>query len=246
MPRRDGGPVEPDHAQDLAALRRPLPPLPRHADRRLARPRAGRGLRHHGEADGANAQAVYDAIAAQTGDARVPAARAVRALQHRGAGHHRRRDRSAGATTGAIRASGWDGRVVPTFRPDAVVNLLTPGWRDNLGGAGPRRAAARSAPTRRFIAALEDRRAFFKQMGATATDHAADTAYTARLDAAEAEAIFAARAARRGDRRRRAALHRPHADGDGAHEHRGRPGDAAPRRLAPQPQRPGPRALRRG
>ena len=27
-----------------------------------------------------------------------------------------------------LRESGWGGRVVPTFRPDAVVNLLTPGW----------------------------------------------------------------------------------------------------------------------
>ena len=32
----------------------------------------------------------------------------------------------------AIRASGWKGRVVPTFRPDAVVNLDAPGWRENI------------------------------------------------------------------------------------------------------------------
>ena len=83
-------------------------------------------------------------------------------------------------------------------------------------------------------------------MGAAATDHAAETAYTGRLDAAEAEAIFQAALRGRCHGRRRAALHRPHADGDGAHEHRRRPGDAAPRRLDPRTQRPGARALRRG
>jgi glucuronate isomerase len=29
----------------------------------------------------------------------------------------------------AIRASGWQGRVVPTFRPDGVVNIDRPDWR---------------------------------------------------------------------------------------------------------------------
>src|SRR5690606_29382322 len=31
-----------------------------------------------------------------------------------------------------IKESGWGGRVIPTFRPDAVVNLDTIGWRDNI------------------------------------------------------------------------------------------------------------------
>ena len=85
--------------------------------------------------------------------------------------------------------SGWDGRVVPTFRPDAVVNLLTPGWSDNLAALGQASGSdITSYPA--FVRALEDRRAFFKRMGAAATDHAAETAYTGRLDAAEAEAVF--------------------------------------------------------
>ena len=41
-----------------------------------------------------------------------------------------------------------------------------------------------------FIQALENRRAFFKEMGAVATDHAAQTPYTIELSAAEADAIF--------------------------------------------------------
>ena len=41
-----------------------------------------------------------------------------------------------------------------------------------------------------FVRALEQRRAYFKAMGARATDHAALTAYTAELTPSEAEAIF--------------------------------------------------------
>ena len=40
------------------------------------------------------------------------------------------------------------------------------------------------------IRALEGRREYFKTMGATATDHAALTAYTESMSAGEAEAIF--------------------------------------------------------
>lgn len=89
----------------------------------------------------------------------------------------------------AIQDSGWHGRILPTFRPDAVVNLDAVGWRteiDKLSAASGIEVGSYTA----FIAALENRRAYFKQMGAKATDHAALTAYTNRLSAAEAEAIF--------------------------------------------------------
>ena len=90
----------------------------------------------------------------------------------------------------AIRESDWDGRIFPTFRPDKVVNGLDqPDWQEqiellravsgmDIGGYGG------------YIAALEGRRAFFKEMGATATDHAAETPYTEVLSPAEADAIF--------------------------------------------------------
>ncbi len=90
----------------------------------------------------------------------------------------------------AIRASGWAGDVRPTFRPDAVVNLTAPDWRarlDDLGRACGREITSCAA----LVTALEERRAFFRQMGATATDHGVESAYTAPLDPAEAEAIFA-------------------------------------------------------
>ncbi len=89
----------------------------------------------------------------------------------------------------AIRASGWTGHIRPTFRPDGVVNLDAPGWRANI--------EALSASSGRhvhnyatFIQALENRRAFFKSMGATATDHAALTPYTHELAPHTADAIF--------------------------------------------------------
>ena len=90
----------------------------------------------------------------------------------------------------AIRASSWRGRVVPTFRPDGVVNLDAPGWRQNIEALSAASGIEVNS-YRALIAALENRRAFFKQMGATATDHAALTPATGELSAAEAEAIFA-------------------------------------------------------
>lgn len=89
----------------------------------------------------------------------------------------------------AIRASGWAGRIVPTFRPDGVVNLDAPDWRQNIN--------ALSAVTgidvtsyARFIQALEQQRTLFKGFGATATDHAAVTPFTTHLSTQDAEIIF--------------------------------------------------------
>jgi glucuronate isomerase len=89
----------------------------------------------------------------------------------------------------AIQASGWKGEVRPTFRPDAVVNLLTPGWRDNIDTLSEVSGIAVTSYAS-FVQALEERRTFFKAMGATATDHAAVSAYTVELSAAEADTIF--------------------------------------------------------
>lgn len=89
----------------------------------------------------------------------------------------------------AIRASGWNGRILPTFRPDNVVNIATPGWSDQIASLAEV-CGIEITGYRSFIEALENRRAFFIENGAKATDHAALTAYTERLDEAEAEAIF--------------------------------------------------------
>ncbi|MCB9077066.1 MAG: glucuronate isomerase [Anaerolineaceae bacterium] len=89
----------------------------------------------------------------------------------------------------AIRRSGWAGRILPTFRPDAVVNIDTVGWGDNIAALSEVSGVAIDGYGT-FIQALENRRAFFKSMGATATDHAALTPYTAELSPQAADAIF--------------------------------------------------------
>jgi glucuronate isomerase len=88
-----------------------------------------------------------------------------------------------------IRASGWSGRVVPTFRPDAVVNVLMEGYAQNIQRLSEV-SGIDVTDYRSYIAALEQRRRFFKEMGATATDHAAPIAYTGQLSEREAESIF--------------------------------------------------------
>ncbi len=89
----------------------------------------------------------------------------------------------------AIRESGWPGRILPTFRPDGVVNIDAPGWRQNIEALSEI-SGIDITGYKSYIQALENRRAFFKQMGATATDHAALTPYTEELPAATAETIF--------------------------------------------------------
>jgi glucuronate isomerase len=79
--------------------------------------------------------------------------------------------------------------VIPTFRPDAVVNLLTPGWADQVAALSQASGIDISSYSA-FIQALEERRAFFKRVGATATDHSAETAATGWLETSEAERIF--------------------------------------------------------
>jgi glucuronate isomerase len=89
----------------------------------------------------------------------------------------------------AIRRSGWSGRVVTTYRPDAVID--------------PEHEEFQTALTRfaeltgedvhdwnGYLAAHRKRRADFRAAGATATDHGHPTTLTADLAPAEKEALF--------------------------------------------------------
>ena len=89
----------------------------------------------------------------------------------------------------AIRNSDWAGDIRPTFRPDTVVNLDTPGWRDHITELR-RVSGVDIRDYTSFIQALENRRSFFKSMGATATDSGVFMPYTERLSGLEANAIF--------------------------------------------------------
>lgn len=89
----------------------------------------------------------------------------------------------------ALRRSGWPGRIVPTFRPDGVVNIDRPDWRDNIRRLGEV-VGFEIGSYLQLIAALENRREYFKALGATATDHAALTPDTDHLPPLDVEAIF--------------------------------------------------------
>jgi glucuronate isomerase len=95
-----------------------------------------------------------------------------------------------------LRASGWPGRVIPCFRPDAVFRIAAPEWPAELDALG-REHGAPLVDYAEFLRALQDRRAFFKSMGATATDHAVLEPYTTWLSPDEAETVF--QRARQGD-----------------------------------------------
>jgi len=89
----------------------------------------------------------------------------------------------------ALREEGSEIRLRPTFRPDAVVALAAPNWRADI-----ERLSVVSGidivDYASYIQAIETRRTFFKELGATATDHAALTPYTERLSSGEAAAIM--------------------------------------------------------
>lgn len=188
IPRKDGGPVETDHRKiwqtvcDHWYLFRGTPTGIWLSEE--LRDVFGITLKMNS----ANAQAIYDAIA----DKLTQPEFRPRALFDRF-------NIEVLATTDAasdsldahrrIRESGWQGRVIPTFRPDAVINLDTDGWRTNIDALSAA-SGIDVVDYASFIAALENRRAFFKATGATATDHAALTAYTERLTDSEANAIF--------------------------------------------------------
>ncbi len=89
----------------------------------------------------------------------------------------------------AIRRSGWQGSIIPTFRPDAVTNLDAPGWRDEIDVLSEV-TGLDVADYRSFLRALEQRREYFRGMGAHAADHAALSAVTAELSPVEADAVF--------------------------------------------------------
>lgn len=90
----------------------------------------------------------------------------------------------------AIRASGWGGRVVTAYRPDPVMDPDFPGFVQNLETFGA--LAGEDVSTfAGYLRAHENRRAWFREMGATSTDHGHPSAFTADLPRAEVERLYA-------------------------------------------------------
>ncbi len=85
----------------------------------------------------------------------------------------------------AIRNSGWSGRVVPTFRPDGVLDPGDPAFTENIA-ALETQTGCDLGTYAGYLAALRQRRVHFVAMGATATDHAIEVVHTEWLDDPEA------------------------------------------------------------
>ena len=90
----------------------------------------------------------------------------------------------------AIAASGWSGRVITTFRPDDVTDPERLDFRRNVRQLGEI-AGEDTSTWQGYLAALRRRRRFFRDHGATATDHGHPTAFTADLTLQRIEELFA-------------------------------------------------------
>jgi len=89
----------------------------------------------------------------------------------------------------AIRASGWSGRVISAYRPDAVVDPEHEQFAASLARLGE--MTGEDVQTwRGYLAAHRQRRAAFAAIGTTSSDHGHPTARTADLPEAQAERLF--------------------------------------------------------
>ncbi|HEX6793010.1 MAG TPA: glucuronate isomerase [Casimicrobiaceae bacterium] len=89
----------------------------------------------------------------------------------------------------AIRESGWGGRVITAYRPDPVVDPQFAGFATNVARFGEL-TGENTSTWSGYLAAHRARRAFFKSMGATSTDHGHPTAQTADLDATQCQRLL--------------------------------------------------------
>ena len=89
----------------------------------------------------------------------------------------------------AIRNSGWKARILPTFRPDSVIDPGFAGFSENIARLGEL-TGEDTHTWKGYLSALRKSRQRFKELGCTATDHGHPTAQTANLGSAEAAKLF--------------------------------------------------------
>ena len=89
----------------------------------------------------------------------------------------------------AIKESGWKGRVVTAYRPDPVVDPHYKGFIENIEKFGAI-AGVDATKWEGYLEAHRIRRAYFKDFGATSSDHGHLTARTENLPQEEAAALF--------------------------------------------------------
>jgi len=88
-----------------------------------------------------------------------------------------------------IRDSNWKARILPTFRPDSVVDPEFAGFVANIAELG-RQTGEETTSWSGYLDALRKARARFLSLGCTATDHGHPTPQTADLSKTEAAALF--------------------------------------------------------
>ena len=89
-----------------------------------------------------------------------------------------------------IRESGWSGRVITAYRPDAVTDPDFEGFIQNVERFCAL-AGQSSSSFQGYLDAHRNRRAYFKSFGATSTDHGHPSARTENLSAEATEALYA-------------------------------------------------------
>ena len=88
-----------------------------------------------------------------------------------------------------IKDDDWAGRVVPCFRPDDCLDPRRQDYRDNIRRLGEI-TGEDTTTYPGYLAALRARRAFFKSLGATSTDHGHPSSETFALDRTHAARLF--------------------------------------------------------
>jgi len=89
----------------------------------------------------------------------------------------------------AIQESKWKARILPTFRPDPVVDPEFTGFAENIARLGQQTGEDTFKWTG-YLNALRKTRHRFRELGCTATDHGHPTAQTANFSASECEKLF--------------------------------------------------------
>jgi glucuronate isomerase len=89
----------------------------------------------------------------------------------------------------AILDLNWKARILPTFRPDSVVDPEFAGFASNIAELG-RQNNEDTASWPGYLNALRKARARFRSLGCTATDHGHPTPQTADLSTPDAELLF--------------------------------------------------------
>ena len=89
----------------------------------------------------------------------------------------------------AIRESNWKARIVPTFRPDSVVDPEFAGFAANIAELG-HQTGEDTGNWPGYLNALRKARTRFRGLGCTATDHGHPTPQTADLSTPEATDLY--------------------------------------------------------